>query len=92
MSHLGRVGHSVMFLKSWAQCHVFVRVRHNVTFLKSWAQCHILEELGTVSHFEQLGTVSQIYTVGFNVTNLVMASMSHRLNVCKSVMYTMFSV
>ena len=61
----------------------FGRVGHNVTFFKSWAQCHVLEELGTMS---------QIYTVGFNVTNLVMGSMSHRLNVCKSVMYTMFSV
>ena len=92
MSHFGRLGHSVTFLKSWAQCHVFGelgtmshfgRVGHNVTFWKSWAQCHI---------FEQLGTVSQIYTVGFIVTNLVMGTMSHRHNVCKSVMYTLFSV
>ena len=59
-----RVGHSVAFLKSWAQCHILEELGtvshfggdgHNVTFWKSWAQCYVLEEMGTMSHFGRVG-------------------------------------
>ena len=57
MSQNGRVGHSVTFLKRWAQCHNMEelgtvsqngRVRHTVTKWNSRAQCHKIEEMGTL--------------------------------------------